>query len=142
MTSLTRHAACLLLRQFENGTIKESAMPSAATLTATSERRRTVRHSCDQDATPPSVRLGDALRSATIQNLCREGIAVVVDEEMEPNTRLPIQLFNQSRDCWYLKVMRVIYATPHSDGGWQVGGTFLRPLTQNEVNEMVCPAVV
>jgi hypothetical protein len=88
----------------------------------------------------PAARFGQALQAATIQNISSEGVAAVVDRETKPDALLTMELFNKSRDCWHLKVMRVVYANPHGEGGWKIGCSFLSPLSENVVKELLASA--
>ena len=41
------------------------------------------------------------------------------------------------RSCWRLTVLRVIHATPQSEGGWHIGYSFLNPWPAGEVHEFL-----
>lgn len=101
------------------------------------DRRRVARELCDRGTASLSARLGEALCTATIQNISAHGIGAVVDHEIRTDTLLAIELFNKTRECWHLKVMRVIYATPQGEGSWSIGCSFLGPLTDSEVQELL-----
>jgi hypothetical protein len=117
-----------------------SSMTTTQSPVRCTDRRRVARLLCAVAPASPAARFGQALQAATIQNISSDGIAALVDRETKPDALLTIELFNKTRDCWHLKVMRVVYANQCGNERWKIGCTFLSPMSDVVVQELLASA--
>jgi hypothetical protein len=99
------------------------------------ERRNSSRLSCDGGPCPAFV--GNQSREASVQDISVAGLSLLVDFEVNSERLLRVELFNQVRACLHVKLLQIIHVTPHGDGTWLVGGSFLCPLTEDEFHDLV-----
>ena len=100
-----------------------------------SERRNTSRLSCGGGPCPAFV--GNQSREASVQDISVAGLSLLVDFEVSSERLLRVELFNQVRACLHVKLLQVIHVTPHGEGTWLVGGSFLCPLTEDEFHDLI-----
>jgi hypothetical protein len=71
-----------------------------------------------------------------IRNVSMEGIGLVVTRRVEPGTLLAVSLSNKAKGFTKTVLVRVMHATPEH-GGFLIGGTFVTPLTYQELTTLV-----
>ena len=101
------------------------------------ERRVSERFPVNADTTCPFLSpVAEDFGPARIKNISMEGIGLVVIGRVEPGTMLAVTLSNQARNFTKTVLVRVVHATPQP-GGCLVGGTFVTPLTYQELTTLV-----
>ena len=114
---------------------REKLMASERPADRSLERRYTSRLSCDGGPCPAFV--GNQSREASVQDISVAGLSLLVSFEVSSERLLRVELFNQLRSCLHVKLLQVIHVTPHGEGTWLVGGSFLCPLTEDEFHDLV-----
>jgi hypothetical protein len=74
---------------------------------------------------------------AKIKNVSMDGVALLLTKRVEPGTLLTICLSNPAKGLHKTVLVRVVHATPEMGGGCTVGGTFLPPLTYQELTTLI-----
>ena len=119
------------------------ARSQAASAKGQTERRRAIRHPYTM-ATVCAIQNsfhekgGEADNwPATVQDLARGGICLCLGRRLEPGTILSVELHPgvAARAC--MLDARVVYVRAHGLGCWQVGCAFTRPLTDEELRELL-----
>jgi len=96
------------------------------------ERRSSVRHRCNV-----KMLTGGESYPAAIYNISGTGLAFFLDHNLEEKTTLCVELPNLAASFWHLKAARVVHATPQQEGTWLIGTSFLQPLTDSELRDML-----
>jgi len=111
---------------------------AVAPITPTRKERRTmVRRSCAQPELPVTAFVSHDFWQAAAHNLSAVGIGLRLGHNVEAGALVRVGLFNRSANLWLLKMMRVIHATPQTDGSWLVGCAFVQPLTNDQLKELL-----
>lgn len=98
------------------------------------ERRASTRYPCNLST---SCRLvasieGDAY-PARVRNISAGGISLVMSHEFESGDTVAIELRSMTRNFSRQLKVRVIYCIEHPSGDYIAGGSFVNPLTDDEV---------
>jgi hypothetical protein len=104
---------------------------------AQNERRRCARNRAPANLRSVVLWTGPHPGPSQVYNLSRGGLAVLLDDPIEPGTVLRVGLLNGSGNFWHLKVMRVVHTTPLAEGQWVVGSRFLTRLTEKELQGLL-----
>jgi hypothetical protein len=72
---------------------------------------------------------------ARVRNVSRGGINLVLDRPFEPGSIVSIELPGQEGQTASTVLACVVHATPAGDGGWSVGCTFSRELSDADLAE-------
>ncbi len=100
-------------------------------------RRMTVRYEVNGQTTCPFVlSVVEDLGEARIKDVSAEGIGMFWPCEIELGTLLAIGLSNPAQDFFRTQIVQVVHCT-RLDGGYIVGGVFLKPLTYEELRSLV-----
>ena len=104
--------------------------PVAAPPKPASERRAFVRHLCDIGA------VVDAW-PARIQDISRGGIKVVVSRRFEVGTVLKLEVPIGGEENLQMILARVVRVIQESTGSWGLGCSFVREISQEEMDELL-----
>jgi hypothetical protein len=74
--------------------------------------------------------------TATVKSLSMEAVRLVLTRQVEPGALLAVSLCNPAKRFEKLMLVRVSQ-TAHAPGGCLVGGTFVTPLTYQELTTLV-----
>jgi len=101
-------------------------------------KRATVRYRC-APATPGRVILPDdhEYQRAWVLNLSRAGVGLHMARNLEPGTLLVIQLKGNGGGKSYELAAQVAHATPQLDNEWLIGCAFLRPLSEQDLDDLL-----
>jgi hypothetical protein len=95
------------------------------------------RYPVNADATCPFVSpVVEDFGAARIRDVSMNGVGLMLSRRVEPGTLLAVTLANQARGFKKTVTVRVTHATPMS-GCYLVGGTFITPLTYQEMTTLV-----
>jgi hypothetical protein len=72
-----------------------------------------------------------------IKNVSSDGIGLLVSRKIEPGLLLAITLTNQAKPFTKTMLVRVMHVTAQPGGAYLVGGTFITPLSYDELRTMV-----
>jgi PilZ domain-containing protein len=75
--------------------------------------------------------------SVRIKNISNEGIGLIVTEKLQPGLLLAVGLINTERQFNKTLLVRVMHVTAQPGGTFLVGGSFVNPLTYDELKTMV-----
>jgi hypothetical protein len=100
------------------------------------DRRGGVRYPCLQEV---PYRLGDACGTAVVRDLSTTGAGLFLSHEVLPGMMVCVELLDQPRQCWRLKLLQVVHATPSSGDTWLVGSLFTKQLTEEELQGLISP---
>jgi hypothetical protein len=120
--------------------IEPSAVPRLAVPPAPSsfpERRAWVRYYC----LPPGldrvfVSAGGQRDPASVQNISRGGIGLLLGRRVEPGTAVRVELGNASATLLDARA-RVAHVTQEPAGDWLIGCAFDAPLSQEELDKLL-----
>ncbi len=105
---------------------------------ACGERRATPRYPVNADTSCPFIMpLADDFGPARIREISTEGIGLLTSRAIEPGTLLVIGLKNAAHNFYRTQVVQVVHATRAVGGMYIIGGTFLNPLTYEELRACV-----
>jgi hypothetical protein len=108
---------------------------------AEANRRESVRYNINLDTSCLLIAAleGDPL-PIRVRNISAGGISLVLNRGVEPDTILSIQLLNRPR-MFFCKIdVKVTYMVEHPSGDWILGGSFARPLTDEELRALLAKA--
>jgi len=74
---------------------------------------------------------------ARIQNLSTDGIALVVSREIAAGAILVVDLTNKLQNFSKTALVEVVHSTKQLGGAYIIGGSFLAPLTYDELRRFV-----
>lgn len=105
------------------------------------DRRAWVRHPCPHEAScqPTDARSG-IFWAVKVQNLSCGGVAMVVDRRFDLGTVLSLRLQGTTPGSSRNVLVRVVHArllTANPGLRWLVGGAFLQPLSEDELQELL-----
>jgi hypothetical protein len=107
-------------------------------IAAAAERRAHVRYAHTLRTTcRPLGREAGATWDARVSDLSRTGVAFRMRREVRPGVVLVVSLEGLGGRFSRPLLMRVMRARPEGDGGWEVGCTFVRPLTDDDVQSLL-----
>lgn len=78
----------------------------------------------------------DDLGSVKIRDVSMNGVGLLVERRVEVGSLLVVGLVNQAKGFAQTLIVQVTHVTPAA-GGFLVGGTFLTPLTYQEMTSLV-----
>src|SRR5262245_24441865 len=110
-----------------------------AKLFVTEERRVTQRHDCYLESyCQPNDGTGrDTWWLGEVRDLSVYGIGLLSSRRFEPGTFLDIELQDPNRAPARPPTAWVVHSKPHSGGGWVMGCSFERRLSDGEVRKLV-----
>ena len=79
----------------------------------------------------------EVLCVAWIQDICRQGVRLHLMRRFEPGTLLSLEVPGKSPDTPLLIQARVIHIVPYPNGSFGLGCAFSRPLTEEELKNLV-----
>jgi len=101
------------------------------------ERRAAERYPVNTDATCPFLSpVTEDFGTVKIRDISMQGIGLLVSRRVEPGTVLAVVLANPARGFSKTVLVRVAHITTLG-GGFLVGGTFVTPLTYQEMSVLV-----
>jgi len=74
----------------------------------------------------------EVLCVARIQDICRQGVRLLLMRRFEPGTLLSLEVPGKSQETPLLVRARVIHVIPYPDGSFALGCAFSRLLTEEE----------
>jgi hypothetical protein len=102
------------------------------------ERRLWLRHASSVDSRCQPIGGGpDSQWSATIENLSRGGLLLLVNRRFEEKTLLQIEWKKADEDCTHTLLARVAHVRPDVFGNWAVGCAFGRLLCPEELRALL-----
>jgi len=116
--------------------------PTANRVTATGpeqfeDRRGAVRYPVNADTTCPLVMpVTEDLGPARVRDISPEGIGMLLSHHVEPGTYLVVTLKNDAQKLIRTQLVQVAHCTKAA-GGYLIGGTFVTPLTYDEMTKFV-----
>jgi hypothetical protein len=98
------------------------------------ERRIWVRFPSQVETTLQPAQDGRSERlPATIRDISRGGIRLVVETEFEPGALVSVELPGPGGDASYAVLAYVVHASQTDDGAWTLGCTFARELSDEDL---------
>ena len=116
------------------------ALPAdlVAALTLPSDRRAFVRYPCRMETSCAPLTSGaGATWTASVCNISRGGLALLLNRRFEPKTILNIALSEPKENCPPNFLVRVAYVTKDASGDWSHGCEFMSKLGDEEVLSML-----
>ena len=84
-----------------------------------------------------NVIVEEQLRFATVRNLSRRGIGLILDRKLEPGSSFSAELTSLSGLCSRSHELRVARVTAQSGGRYAVGCKFDNPLTHQQLETLL-----
>src|SRR5437773_9359202 len=81
--------------------------------------------------------LGEDLGPTRIKNVSTSGIGLLVSRPVQPGSMLTVAVLNKSKGFNKILLVQVAHVTPGAGGTYLVGGTFVTPLTYQELTSLV-----
>jgi hypothetical protein len=107
--------------------------PSSALI----ERRAWIRYPCNLETASVSPAAETKKHEpATVRDISAAGIGLLLNRRIRPGTVLEVELPIPAKGFSRPIQARVMHASVHSGGGWLVGCTFARPLTEDELRAL------
>jgi hypothetical protein len=104
----------------------------------TSERRALVRQPSRQTlCLSEADTKEEILWVARIQDICREGVRLLIMQRFEPGTLLRLEVPGKSPETPLLIQARVVHVVPYSNGSFGLGCAFSRLLTDEELKDLI-----
>ncbi|HEV3203523.1 MAG TPA: PilZ domain-containing protein [Gemmataceae bacterium] len=72
-----------------------------------------------------------------IRDISSSGIGLFIQHDFEPQAILTVELENSARNNSCTVQVRVVHSTPQPDGFWLVGCTFLKELSEAELEKLL-----
>ena len=108
------------------------------TPTPASERRALVRQSSRQTLCLSEAETKEEiLWVARIQDICSQGVRLLCKQRFEPGALLRLEVPGKSHETPLLVHARVIHVIPYPDGSFGLGCSFSRPLTEEELKNLL-----
>jgi PilZ domain len=102
------------------------------------ERRAAERRLCSLEATSHAIEPGPALSwGAVVNDISPAGLSVTLCFPFRPGTFLAVDLQSESGMVRMLMV-RVQNAHDQVDGRWRLGCEFIKPLSESDMEQLVC----
>jgi len=79
----------------------------------------------------------EVLWVARMQDICREGVRLLLMRRFEPGSLLRLEVPGKSEDTPLLIQARVIHVVPYPNGSFGLGCAFSRPLTEEELKNLI-----
>jgi len=111
-----------------------SRTPIPVARTAGADRRALVRHPCECEV---PFRSGDRCGTARVRDLSAGGIGMVLPHKVAPGGLLTVELRDNQRQSWRMKLVQVVHATPERDERWLIGTAFTKQLTHEELHAVL-----
>jgi hypothetical protein len=106
----------------------------------TMERRASARHLTQQQVRwRPLVDAAGPLAMAAAQDISAEGISLVLPCWVAPGFVLAVTLLDANGDAGIFNLVRVKHIVSLDRKTWSVGGCFLKPLSQQDVQSLLDP---
>ncbi len=77
------------------------------------------------------------LCTATVHNVSRNGLSVLIGTRLEPGASLSVEFIRSTRSCSRPLLVRIVRAAEQPDGDWLIGGEFLAPLEESELENLL-----
>ncbi len=74
---------------------------------------------------------------ARIQDICREGVRLLLMRRFEPRTMLRLEFPRKTQDMPLLIQARVIHVLNYPNGSYGLGCAFSRSLTEEELKDLI-----
>lgn len=78
-------------------------------------------------------RSGVSLGTAVLRDVSATGVGLLMAQQVQPGKVIAIEVAAQGTDQWRLKLIRVAHTTQQDGNRWLVGGAFLQPLNDEEL---------
>jgi hypothetical protein len=102
------------------------------------ERRAWVRYPCELDsACQPLAGSRGNQWPGKIRNLSRGGVAVTLSRRFEIGTLLAIDVQGQAEAILGTVLARVVRVAPQDDGGWLLGCTLTKPVSEEDLKALL-----
>jgi len=72
-----------------------------------------------------------------IQDICRDGVRLLFKQRFEPGTLLRLEVPRKPQETPLLVQARVVHVVPYRDGSFGLGCAFSRPLTDEELKDLM-----
>lgn len=103
-----------------------------------SDRRATERFSVSADTSCDfAAAVTEDLGPTRIKNVSTDGVGLLASRCVEPRAVLAVIISNKSKSFTRTMLVEVVHVTPLPGGSFLVGGTFLAPLTYEELTALV-----
>lgn len=97
------------------------------------ERRESPRYPVNADTSCPFVLpVLEDYGPARIKDISTDGIGLLVQQKMEPGLLIAVGLMNSTQNFCRTQLVQIVHCTPMG-GLYHVGGTFLTPLSYEEL---------
>jgi hypothetical protein len=105
---------------------------------AAEERRRAPRHSCDLAPFWADWGIGGGeLPDARVLNISTTGLCLATTGRVRPGSVVVLKLLSEAHSLSRPLLVRIIHSTQQGDGGWHSGGSFVRRLTDQELEAIL-----
>jgi hypothetical protein len=112
-------------------------MREAMKLSAGFERRALVRQPSRRTLCLSADAKEEVLWVARIQDICREGVRLLLLRRFEPGTLLRLEVPGKLQETPLLVQARVIHVVPYANGAFGLGCAFSLPLTEEELKNQL-----
>jgi hypothetical protein len=62
---------------------------------------------------------------------------MLLPHEVLPGMLVSVELLDRPRQCWRLKLVQVVHATPRTPNLWLVGSVFAKQLSDEELHRLL-----
>lgn len=116
----------------------EHTIPSQSEhpVTPRTERRAWVRFPSKQEISCEPLG-ANALWLGRVRDVSRGGMAVVLPRRFDPGTTLSVELLLIKADGPRRLIVRVVHARQEANGWWLIGCAFARPLSEEELQDLL-----
>jgi hypothetical protein len=112
--------------------------PAPGAAAGRAERRAAIRYPCELAASYRVPSEDEDLHwPAQVQDISSIGLSVLVNGSFAVGTALAVELHNEDDSLAYSLLARVVRATPLTGGVWWLGCIFARPLSDEEVQNLL-----
>lgn len=102
------------------------------------DRRGAMRYPVNTGTTCPMVApVTQDFGEARIKDVSNEGIGLVLGHPVEAGTVLMVTLKNEAKKFFRIQLVEVVHSTQQAGGGYLIGGTFITPLTYEELSTLL-----
>lgn len=102
-----------------------------------SERRVSVRHSCDAPGSCLPAVGGELTWKARVQDISRGGAKLLVQRRFESGTVLHIEIRMRKGSDPVMLLARVVHVSPLPSGEWALGCRFSREMSEDDVRSIL-----
>jgi serine/threonine protein kinase len=102
------------------------------------ERRTAVRHAADlQGSCQATARYLESIWPATVCDISTQGLGLRLPRRFEPGSILTVEMHSKDRRTHRALIVRVVRITRQAPDAWNAGCTFLQPLGNDELRELL-----